>query len=234
MSGRIAGLKERRREVVGKAVWPAIITEDEHRQLRSVLGDRARRTGTSNARVHLLTGMLHCGRCGSRMRPRGSAARQKYVCPPKAEGGCNGVTVGARDSDDLISSLVLGRMDEVKPVEVEDDEEAEVLAAIERDERWLVDLSDAYADDPDSDPLEMRRAGARVRQRLAEARSALAQLRARQQVSSLPRRSDLGELWPRLPLWERRRVVESFLVRVDCDPGTPGRFRPQRLRVEWR
>ena len=234
MSGRIAGLKERNREVVGKAVWPAIISEEEHRQLRAVLGNRSRLTTTSHARVHLLTGLLYCGRCGARRRPRGSAARQKYVCQPKAEGGCNGVAVGTRDADELISSLVLARMEEVEPVDLEDDEETDLIEQIRRDEQWLVDLSDAYADDPDSDPLEMRRAGAKVRQRLTEARSELAQLRAHQAVSHLPRKSDLGEMWPTLPLWEKRRVVESFLAQVNCYPGTPGRFQPRRLRVEWR
>src|SRR5690606_282167 len=34
-SGRIAGLRERGGQVVGPAVWPGILTAEEHRQLRA-------------------------------------------------------------------------------------------------------------------------------------------------------------------------------------------------------
>ncbi|MFE2218351.1 recombinase family protein [Streptomyces canus] len=48
-SGRIAGLKEHRRQVVGKAVWPAIIDEGDHRALRALLSDRAEQAKANGA-----------------------------------------------------------------------------------------------------------------------------------------------------------------------------------------
>jgi site-specific DNA recombinase len=65
MSPRIAGLKEHRGEIVGKATWPAIIDRATHDRLVGLLGDENRRPANyGRPRVHPLAGMLYCGSCG--------------------------------------------------------------------------------------------------------------------------------------------------------------------------
>jgi site-specific DNA recombinase len=65
MSPRIAGLKEHRGEIVGKAKWPAIIDRAKHERLVGLLKDESRRPANyGRPRVHPLAGLLYCGSCG--------------------------------------------------------------------------------------------------------------------------------------------------------------------------
>src|SRR5919109_1505748 len=63
VSPRIAGLREHRGVVVGPAVWPAVITPEQHEAVVAILADRSH--PRAPARRYLLTGgVLRCGRCG--------------------------------------------------------------------------------------------------------------------------------------------------------------------------
>jgi site-specific DNA recombinase len=65
MSPRIAGLKEHRGEIVGKARWPAIIDRATHDRLVGLLSNPERRPANyGRPRVHPLAGLLYCGSCG--------------------------------------------------------------------------------------------------------------------------------------------------------------------------
>lgn len=91
MSPRIAGLKEHRGEIVGKAMWPAIIDRATHDRLVGLLGDESRRpTNYGRPRVHPRAGLLYCGSCGGRLvtylqpnQTRGYGCRkdENLVCP---------------------------------------------------------------------------------------------------------------------------------------------------------
>jgi DNA invertase Pin-like site-specific DNA recombinase len=68
ISPRIAGLREHNGEVVGKAVWPAIIDEATHDRLVGLLNDPSRRPlNYGRPRVHPLAGLVYCGSCGGRL-----------------------------------------------------------------------------------------------------------------------------------------------------------------------
>src|SRR3954471_15844198 len=71
-SGRIAGLREHRGEVVGPAVWDAIITPAERDRVLARMAEQAV-TGRRSPRRYLLSGLLRCGRCGGKLfsSPRG-------------------------------------------------------------------------------------------------------------------------------------------------------------------
>jgi site-specific DNA recombinase len=91
MSPRIAGLKEHRGEIVGKATWPAIIDRATHDRLVGLLGDESRRPANyGRPRVHPLAGLLYCGSCGGPLvtylqpkQTRGYGCRkdENLVCP---------------------------------------------------------------------------------------------------------------------------------------------------------
>jgi site-specific DNA recombinase len=68
MSPRIAGLKDHRGEVVGKAMWPAIIDSATHDRLVGLLGNPERRPANyGRPRVYPLAGLLYCGSCGGKL-----------------------------------------------------------------------------------------------------------------------------------------------------------------------
>ena len=84
---RYAGLRTYRGEVVGPAVWPAIISLEDHHALMAIAAKDAR-SGTPQARAarvpvpSLLGGrMLTCGLCGGPMTTSRSVADNRtYIC----------------------------------------------------------------------------------------------------------------------------------------------------------
>ncbi|MGW2064869.1 recombinase family protein [Streptomyces sp. NPDC001937] len=96
-SGRIARLKEHKRQVVGKAVWPAIISEEQHKDLRALLSDRAEQAKENGAQRNAtaikypLSGLVRCTCADDHIRMRISPSSNRkgpvYRCPPKGDGG---------------------------------------------------------------------------------------------------------------------------------------------------
>lgn len=85
---RNAGLVEHQGEVVGGAVWPAIVNREEVAAVRSILSDPDRRTSPGPARKWLLSGIATCGRCGAVLRKgKGPRGQDSYRCS-SADRGC--------------------------------------------------------------------------------------------------------------------------------------------------
>ncbi len=97
-------------------VPPAILDRETH--LRLVALRRARRRGPTRSaeegcRRYLLTGLLLCWRCGSRLTgvPRvGTSAHPHYRCPSRGGGGCSGVSIRADLADEAAASHCLDRL----------------------------------------------------------------------------------------------------------------------------
>jgi site-specific DNA recombinase len=53
--------------VVGPGTWQPILNQATHEALVALFEDPSRRSQTRQARVHLLAGLLRCGRCGGPM-----------------------------------------------------------------------------------------------------------------------------------------------------------------------
>ena len=93
ISPRIAGLREHNGEVVGKAVWPAIIEHATYDRLVGLLDDPSRRRENfGRPRVHPLVGLVYCASCGGRMttaiaprQGRGYGCRkdENPICPAR-------------------------------------------------------------------------------------------------------------------------------------------------------
>ncbi len=65
---RNAGLRSYRGEIIGKANWQPIVTEQVYRAVESMLSDPARLTpgaGFATGRKHLLSGIATCSECGA-------------------------------------------------------------------------------------------------------------------------------------------------------------------------
>jgi len=77
---RNAGLLEARGEVVGKAAWPAIVTEDEWRALVAAMNNPARKSTPGPERRWLGSGIYKCGECGATVYVSGSRGRPYYTC----------------------------------------------------------------------------------------------------------------------------------------------------------
>src|SRR5680860_1360020 len=108
---RYAGLRAHNGEVVGPAVWKAIITADEHRRVLGRFASRAD-SGQRTPRRYLLTGLLRCGRCSVRLYSSPRKATRRYVCRSGPDhGGCGRLTVVADPLERFLADAVMLRLD---------------------------------------------------------------------------------------------------------------------------
>ncbi len=78
------GKRVHRGEVVGDAVWPAILDEETFYTCARILNDPARKRSKDGAIQHLLSGIATCGECGRILRTgrqsNGATPYKTYVC----------------------------------------------------------------------------------------------------------------------------------------------------------
>jgi site-specific DNA recombinase len=104
-SARLFGWREYEGELTSQGTWPAIISEADGRALRDLL-DRS--NGNGNTRRHLLSGILRCGRCGHALKVgRTTQGQGRYVCPPKSEGGCGGLSILQEPVDEDVDEMIV-------------------------------------------------------------------------------------------------------------------------------
>jgi site-specific DNA recombinase len=243
LSPRIAGLREHQGQVIGKAVWPPIISEENHARVVALLTDPARRTNRT-ARRYLLSGLVRCGRCGGRMvtsyeRDR----RRRYFCRSGADfGGCGSMAITAPGLEELITDAVLYRLDS--------SELAEALAGTERADETSAALSESIAADTAQMDELAALYGAReitAPEWLAARKSIEVRLTAnrRRQVHKagstvlaghVGNATALRRQWPDLNLSRQVAIVRAVIDHIAIHPATPGiqRLDPARVDVRWR
>jgi DNA invertase Pin-like site-specific DNA recombinase len=244
---RIAGLREHRGEVVGPAVWEAVLDEVTWRRIVALLTDPARSRNRS-PRSYLLTGILRCGRCGSPMvaAPRGAGRSddetrlrsvRAYGCT--ANGGCHHVFVLAEPAEAFVETAVLRRLAgprleraRARLASSSADSDAALFSKIAADEQMVADLAVDYTDRRLSRAAFLA-ANDRVQARLDGLRGRLAD-RARPDV--LEGLGDLRAEWPHLSTDRRRAVLDAVLTSVSVAPvgRARNRFDSDRLRLVWR
>lgn len=239
LAPRNAGLREHQGRIVGKAVWRPIVDETSWRTAVAILTSsgrqQLRRDGTvpTNARKHLLTGLLFCGRCGGKLVPRTAAnVAQRYGCLPAKDGGCAGSHTMISYTDEAVERLVFAKLEQDARLELDaaPDRTQELLDRIAADEQRLAELGAAFADDLDGNPLELRAAGGRIRRRIRGTRAELAGLTV---AARIARPLEVRAAWVDYDLQQKRQVLEALIDRIVVGPGTPGRFNPKRLTVAW-
>jgi len=243
ISGRIAGLREHHGEVVAKAMWPAIITDVDHRRLRAILTDPSRRKNLGNARSYLLSGFVHCGQCGARMvaRPRDDG-RRRYVCA-KGPGfsGCGGAYILADVLEEHVAAMVLEALDgpalaEAMRAKRDDDATDEATAAIVAAEAKLQELAEMWAADELS-RAEWLVARNPVEARLEAAKRSLSRTRGTTALDGFVGGTEpLQVAWESRNFDQRRAIIAAVVDRVNIGPGRRGynRFDPERVDVVWR
>jgi DNA invertase Pin-like site-specific DNA recombinase len=243
---RIAGLRAHRGEVVGPAVWAAIITPAQHEQVLSLM-DRRKLTGRRTARRYLLSGMLRCGKCGNKLfssaRREGDRNRRRYVCSSSPDhGGCGKLTVVAEPVEEWIAEAVLMRLDSPAM--------ADALAGrAASDERHAVLLTDLRADQEQMEELAAEWGAKRItsavwkaarepiEERMRKAERQLSQLTGTTALDGLIGNGDeLRRSWDGLNLTRQAAIVAAVLDFATIAPGTPNArgMDPARIIPTWR
>jgi DNA invertase Pin-like site-specific DNA recombinase len=240
-SPRIAGLREHQGQVIGKATWPAIITEEEHERIVALVTDPARRTNRT-ARSYLLSGLCRCGKCGAKMVTGQSRGRRRYMCRSGADfGGCGGIMISAT-VEELIAEAVLYRLDTpelaaaIEGRQRADETTAALSESIAADAAQLQELADLYA------ARAITAAEWLTARKTIEARLTGNRRRQAQQAGStviaghIGNGSALRSEWPEMALGRQAAIVRAVIDHVTIGPGTLGArsIDPARVDVHWR
>lgn len=240
-SARISGQRENRGEIVGPAVWPAIITPEQTTQLRALFADPARKQNRAPRR-YLLAGLLRCGRCGEVMvsRPRAGGARA-YICR-KDPGfpGCGHMYVTADPVESLIAEAVLYRLDSPELAAAltagDDGPDSDLQAALEADDEQLKVLARLHANNEIglSEWLEARKV---IETRMTAAKRTLSRNRRTTVLDGFVGNSDtLRQQWAGLTLSRQQGIVKAVLDHavVNSEAKRSSRFDPGRVVPVWR
>lgn len=243
-SGRIAGQREHHGRLTGSAVWPAIITPDQSIQLKAILTNPARNRGAGVvARRYLLSGLVHCGRCGARMTTRPTArGRRRYYCAVD-RGGCGRCGIDADGLEALLSEAVLQRLSSPSFEALIRNKRAvasDVASSAQSNARQLElrldELADVWAAGEIS-RTEWLRARESVHAKLERVKAELSTVPALTTLNGLSDQSkSVREAWAGLSMERQRLVLREVLSTITVAAAAPGlnRFEPERIDIVWR
>lgn len=228
---RVAALRTHRKEVVGDAVWPAILDRDTWEEVCSRLAGRHRNVDLTLQRW--LTGVLVCSKCDRRLMGWHGNNGVRYWCAtPK--GGCGGIAVKAAIAEgeierqvlDLLSKpRILERLRSIATTEATD----EARQALAEDEAQLKEMAGMYA------RREMSLAEYREARQIVEARVKESRAFITSRAPRVLRRllaGDVRQGWALLSPADKREVVLALVpgYRVmPHDRSKGNRFDPARL-----
>jgi site-specific DNA recombinase len=247
LAPRSAGLREHRGEVLGPAVWPAILDETTRKRLLDLFGrDDRKRQG--RPRTYLLSGITICGRegCGRPLVGHSAGAkRPKYACRKDVGShfGCGRTWIDAPELDRFVTEMVLSTLSSPEFAEtlrarlVRDADTSALVAQLDEDRQALKELTrDRYVRRIVEEP-EYLLARRELDARIADAEEALARQPRTRALVDLPKgEKALREAWKRWGLDERRRVLRMALRGIVIHPAKRGlpRFDSDRVEPLWR
>lgn len=224
-SARRAGLREHQGQIVGKAVWEPIVTEQMRARVLARLSEQSR-TGRRSPRRYLLSGMLRCGKCQGVLF---SAARQdtrRYVCSAGPDhGGCGRLTVVAAPVEDLIARAVLLRLDSPELADAlsgraaADEHTAALALALAEDRRQQEKLGGLWAAKK-IDTAGSLCARGDLEARIRDAETRPARLTRSDALSGLVGHGQqLRAQWAELDLTRQAAIVRAVLDHAVIGPG---------------
>jgi site-specific DNA recombinase len=230
---RNAGIRVHRGVEVGDGAWEPILDRGRWEQLRAVLTDPTRKTGTGTAAKHLLSGIARCGVCGATLRMARNRGVDSYGCSARR---C--VMRKQADLDDLINGIVIERLARPDAVDLfttgDTPDQRAALAEAEELRGRLDDAADQYADGL-IDGRQLERITARLRPQLAEVEKRLRTVDSAPLLDGLAGNPKVRELWEGLPLSRRRAVVALLLdIRLHRTRQGARVFDPDCVERTWK
>jgi DNA invertase Pin-like site-specific DNA recombinase len=224
---RNAGLMQHRGEVVGRAGWPALLTEDLWRGVVAVLTDPSRRTNPGAPPRWLLSGLARCGVCGAIVRAtssgrsaRGGRVKPAYVCVTGKH-----VVRDAAEVDQLVTAVVLERLSRPDAAELLVRDPGVDLAALHTRRAALdAELEDwrRLAEAGEVTPPSFARAEKGILERLGEVDATIADASRGSALEGIADAADPVAVWAKLDL-DRRRAIVDELVTVEILAARKGR-----------
>jgi DNA invertase Pin-like site-specific DNA recombinase len=239
-SGRIAGLREHRGEVVGPAQWKAIIDPADRDRVLARMAERIA-SGRRTPRRYVLSGLLRCGKCGGKLYASPRENSRRYVCLKGPDhGGCGRLTVVAEPLEGMLVEAVLQRLDGPELADVlagrrGDAATAELSEGLAGDQAQLDELAVMFGKQEIS-AREWRSAREPVERRMAERQRQLSALTRTDALTGLPGNGgQLRDQWETFSLSRQAAIVAAVLDHAVIEAGQLGArsLDPSRVRAVW-
>lgn len=242
---RLAGLTKYRGQIVGKGAWPAILRPVDSARLRELFRDRGKQSNSANS-PNILTGLLVCGWCGTKMSPTSGSPeieRRRYACTKlPGRSGCGRVSVMSSYVENSALQMILTRVASAevstRPVRTtaRDRRWTEAAEELDRAQRLLESLARDLGEGRLS-----RREWLVVQPPLAERieRYTAVVMQDRYDAGIRQYIGDPGALeaaWPEMGSSQRRTVLRGLIDHIVVRRATVGQrvFDPTRLTFRWR
>lgn len=243
---RNAGIREHHGELY-PASWPAIVDRETLEQVRAVLLNPARRVTTASPRVSPLRGLIRCGLCGELM-VTGSATNRRQADPvrtyrcgrPPAHQGCGRMVVRAKNVEREVLARVAavlegdglaGALARVSGgIAGNESVAAELVAARKR----LDLLSDDYYGRGRIKRGEYERRRDDLERTIESLERDLSAPQSTATLTNLPTDADgIAARLHELPAATAYAALRLIISGITIERGTPGRFDPERIRIDW-
>lgn len=240
-SGRIAGLREHRGEVVGPAEWEPIITTADRDRVLARMAEQAV-TGRRTPRRYVLSGLLRCGRCQGKLYASPREHSRRYVCLNGPDHrGCGRLTVVAEPLEDMLTEAVIQRLDSAELAEAltgraGHTDAAELSDGLAADQEQLDDLAVMFGKQEIS-AREWRAAREPIEARMRDRQRQLSAATGTAALAGLPGHGEqLRAGWDDLPLTRQAAIIAAVLDHAVIAPGQLGArsLDPSRVRAVWR
>lgn len=228
---RIAGFRTQGGEVIGKATWPAAVSEETYRQLEALFSDEARNSGARSGRVHLLTGLARCGQCDRPIGIRNTTTkargpRVRYWCEP-----C-GMYRAIEPVEAYVHDVMVGILEhyDEEPPGVDQEQ----IAVVERLRQRIEDAEREFVMNDDGDPARFRKTLRLMQGRLKTEEAKLLPPRRLRIVEGMTG-TDAEPAWDAASL-DRKRAIIGALVEVRIHRSPVGRrpFDPSTVEITER
>lgn len=224
-----------------KGDWEPILDQETHEALRALLADPKRRTNTI-IRRYLLTGLVFCSSCRTKMVARPTVAKvRSYQCI-RSPGSlsCGKRRVLAEPLEELISQAVTITLDSPELEKARlgksaENRNLEVLRVkLKADRTSLEELSDDYYVQRIIDREGFFKARSALEGRIKSAEKQIAELQpANSQWDH--KGSQLWEEWDSFSLGTKRAIIETIVERIWIHPARRGynKFDRDRIFIDW-
>jgi hypothetical protein len=234
---RYAGLRAFRGQIVASAKWPAIVDEETWRAAVAVLSDPARSKDAARRDQRLLTGVALCGVCGHTVHAGGGPTDRGYAIYrfSHSQGHVSRKTdpIEAYVSDVVVERL--SRPDAAELLVNDSRPDVDALRARAMMLRHRIDdLYNEYVEDDEDvlDAAKVRGALGRLRGKLADVESQMADAGRADLFGHLVQADDTATAWTAVDTARQRAIIDALMV-VRIHPVGRGvrTFRPDSVEI---
>jgi site-specific DNA recombinase len=237
VSGRIAGIRDHHGVATGPAAWPAIISEEKHQQILATFQTK-KVSGRRAPRRYLLSGLLRCGKCDTRLFSSARGETRRCVCMSGPDlGGCGSLTIIAQPVEEWLAAAVLlglhtpAMNDALAGRVAADKRQTALLADLDTAQSKMVELAEMFAEGEVSRP-EWKAARAPLEARVTTAQRQLDQITGTHALDGLVGQGgELTASWSTLNLDRQAQIVRAVLEHARILPGVSGARRVDVNRI---